>query len=209
MAARNSQAEPAFIEGPGDLNERLEEASEYVRERLGDEAAREFMRQVQSGESVPETGYEEPTQPAYGGEKEHVIDLGGRLRRAWKHWQFRLLLLTLAIAVSAGAANAQADTLARLSGSLGLFLFGAWSVAVFRKRGIGQMFLKWFVYCAALALGAALADSASADNRTLPILGVLAVALVLTLSKLSVWLGGIIRAHVWESPTVRVIRRCF
>lgn len=209
MAARNSHEEPAFIEGPGDLDERLEEASEYVRERLGDHAAREFMRQVQSGESVPETGYEEQAQPAYGDDKEHVIDLGGRLRRAWKHWQFRLLLLTLAIAVSAGAANAQADTLARLSGSLGLFLFGAWSVAQFRKQGLGQVFLKWLVYCATLVLGAALADSASADNRTLAILGVLAVALVLTLSKLSAWLGVMIRAHVWESRYVRIIRRWF
>jgi hypothetical protein len=139
---------------------------------------------------------------------EHVIDLAGRLRRAWLFPQFRLLVLTIVIAaVSTIAPNH--DGPGWFFGAVCLFLFGAWSVAQFRKRGPGQMFMKWIVYAASLLLGGILADSADAANRPAVFLGVLAVALVLTLSKLSGWLGEKIREHVWESGPVHVVRAWF
>ena len=94
-------------------------------------------------------------------------------------------------------------------GAVCFFLFGAWSVAQFRKRGPGQMLLKWLVYVTVLMLGGMLADSADAANRPAVFLGVLAVALVLTFSKLSEWLGEKIRVHVWESEPVRMVRAWF
>ena len=139
---------------------------------------------------------------------EHVIDLAGRLRRAWVFPQFRLLVLTVMIAATS-AIGQDHDGLARFFGAVCVFLFGAWSVAQFRKRGLGQMFMKWIVYAASLMLGGMLADSADAANRPAVFLGVLAVALVLTLSKLSGWLGEKIREHVWESEPVHVVRAWF
>ncbi len=141
-------------------------------------------------------------------EGEHVIDLPGRLRHAWTFPQFRLLVLTIVIAaVSSIAPNH--DGPGWFFGAVCLFLFGAWSVAQFRKRGPGQMFMKWIVYAASLVLGGILADSADAANRPTAFLGVLAVALVLTLSKLSGWLGEKLHEHVWESESVRVVRGWF
>jgi hypothetical protein len=138
-------------------------------------------------------------------EGEHVIDLPGRLRRAWTFPQFRVLVLSLMIAVT----SVIGDGLARFLGAICVFLFGAWSVSQFRKRGFGQMFMKWIVYGASLMLGGMLADSADAANRPAAFLGVLAVALVLTLSKLSGWLGEKVREHVWESEPMHVVRELF
>jgi hypothetical protein len=142
------------------------------------------------------------------GEEEHVIDLGGRLRRAWVFPQFRLLVLTLAISVGAGAGQHH-DALGSFFAVLCFFLFGAWSVAQFRKRGLGQMFLKWFVYGTAVILGGVLVDGVDAGNRPAVFLAVLAVALVLTLTKVSEWLGEQVRMHVWESESVHVVRGWF
>jgi hypothetical protein len=71
------------------------------------------------------------------------------LRRASRFAQFRLLVLTVMIAALYGVAD-HSDALAWLFGAVCLFLFGAWSVAQFHKRGLGQMFLKWIVYGALL-----------------------------------------------------------
>jgi len=90
-----------------------------------------------------------------------------------------------------------------------LFLFAAWSVAQFRRRGLGQMFMKWVVYCAVLMLGGLLLDSMETDNRPVAFLGVLAVALVLTLSKFSQWLCERVRVHFWESHPVHTVRGWF
>jgi hypothetical protein len=141
-------------------------------------------------------------------EGEHVIDLPGRLRRAWVFPQFRLLVLTVMIAAAAAVAQNH-DGLARFFGAGCVFLFGAWSVAQFRKRGLGQMFLKWVVYAVSLMLGGMLADRADVASRPEVFLAALAVALVLTLSKLSGWLGEKIRQHVWESEPVHVVRAWF
>ena len=150
---------------------------------------------------------------AHSGEEmpdgEHVIDLPGRLRRWWRFWQFRLFVLTVAIGAGAGFANGGVNALARLLGLLCPLLFVAWSVAAFRKLGFAQMLLKWLVYGAALLPGAAALDNLDASARPPVFLLVLAVALVLTLTKVSAWLGGLIRVHVWESEPVRVVRGWF
>ena len=140
-------------------------------------------------------------------EGEHVIDLPGRLRRAWVFPQFRLLVLTVMIA-AAGAASRH-EALAKFFGALCVFLFGAWSVAQFRKRGLGQMFLKWVVYGVSLMLCGMAVDGADAGNKAAVFLAILAAALVLTLSKVSEWLGERIRKHVWESEPVHVVRGWF
>jgi hypothetical protein len=150
---------------------------------------------------------------AHSGEEipdgEHVIDLPGRLRRWWRFWQFRLFVLTVAIGAGAGAGEARLQGLAAVLGWLCVFLFGAWSVAQFRKSGFGQMLLKWLVYGAVLLAGAAAIDHVDASARPPVSLLVLAVALLLTLSKVSRWLGGLIRAHVWESESVQIARGWF
>src|SRR6185437_5234396 len=150
---------------------------------------------------------------AHSGEEmpdgEHVIDLPGRLRRWWRFWQFRLFVLTVAIGAGAGAGEARLQGLAAVLGWLCLFRFGAWSVAQFRKSGFGQMLLKWLVYGAVVLAGAAAIDNVDASARPPVFLLVLTVALLLTLSKVSRWLGGLIRAHVWESEPVQTARGWF
>jgi len=141
-------------------------------------------------------------------EGEHVIDLPGRLRHAWRFPQFRLFALTLAIGAGIAAGENQ-NALAGPLGFLCLFLFGAWSVAQFRKRGIAQMFLKWLLYAALLMAGGFLADGVKAPDRPAAFVAVLSLALVLTLTKVSEWLGGLIRSHVWESHSMQVVRGWF
>jgi hypothetical protein len=139
---------------------------------------------------------------------EHVIDLPGRLRQAWRFAQFRLLILTLAI----GAGIAAAEHHSSMAGPLGfvcLFLFGAWSVAQFHKRGLAQMLLKWLVYGLVLLSGGVLADNTDAGSRPAVFVAMLVAALLLTLTKVSDWLGGKIRKHLWESDPVHVVRGWF
>lgn len=142
-------------------------------------------------------------------EGEHVIDLPGRLRRWWRFWQFRLLVLALAQGAGAVFLLNGLGVVAPLFGLLLPLLFGAWSVAAFRKLGFGQMLLKWLVYGAVLLAGAAAIDNVDASARPPVFLLVLAVALVLTLTKVSAWLGGLIRLHIWESHPVHVARGWF
>jgi hypothetical protein len=142
-------------------------------------------------------------------EGEHVIDLPGRLRRAWRLWKFRLFVLTVAIGAAAGAGAAHSTGLAGVLGWLCAFLFGCWSVALFRKTGFAQMLLKWLVYGLVLLAGAAAVPNLDASARPPVFLLVLALALILTLTKVSKWLGGLIRVHIWESEPVRVVRRWF
>lgn|GEM_PF-4965835 len=137
-----------------------------------------------------------------GDGEEHVIDVPGRLRRAWGFWQFRLFVLTLSIGVAAAVQKP-------VAGVLCVFLFGCWSVALFRKRGFAQMLLKWLVYGAVLLAGAVAMDNLDAGARPPVFLLALAVGLVLTLTKISRWLGGLIRAHIWESGPVKRVRGWF
>lgn len=187
----------AFSQGDEEvaaLQEQLRQQEAEHASHLGEAAAEiERLRSELAGETP---------------EGEHVIDLPGRLRHAWVFPQFRLLLLTVMIAAASGVAQHH-DGLAQFFEAVCVFLFGAWSVAQFRKRGLGQMFMKWIVYAASLMLGGMLADSAEIANRPAVFLGVLAVALVLTLSKLSGWLGEKIREHVWESEPVHAVRGWF
>jgi len=71
------------------------------------------------------------------------------------------------------------------------------------------MLLKWLVYGAVLLAGAAAINNVDASARPPMFLLVLAVALVLTLTKVSAWLGGLIRLHIWESHPVHVARGWF
>jgi len=139
----------------------------------------------------------------------HVIDLPGRLRRAWQFAQFRLFILTLAIfaAVCAGEAGQKGAT--GVFGCLCVFLFGCWSVAQFRWQGFAPMLLKWLVYGVMLLAAGVAHDNVPPENRAPVIVFLLAASLVLTLSQASVWLGGLIRAHIWESGTMRTVRRWF
>ncbi len=214
MAVSRAKQETETYDGADegvDLREQVRLFVDRVREGIGEDGLREVMRQLhEETGTVPEFGNDaEPLHGGGGGEEEHVIDLGGRLRRAWVFPQFRLLVLTAMIGAGAGAAEAGQYTLARVLGPLCLFVFGAWSVAHFRKRGLAQMLMKWLVYGSVLMAGGMLVDSVDADRRPVALVAVLAAALVLTLSKLSEWLGEKIRVHVWESDAVRVVRGWF
>jgi hypothetical protein len=140
---------------------------------------------------------------------EHVIDLPGRLRRAWRYPNFRLFILMLA--VFAGAVFDR-----RLSGreeqGLGLLwvaLFIAWSLRQFRKRGLAQLVLKWLVFFVALEGCAALRVELGLERDLRAIGAALAVVMVLTFSKISEWLGHQIRVHVWESGPVETVKGWF
>jgi hypothetical protein len=138
-------------------------------------------------------------------EGEHVIDLPGRLRHAWRFWKFRLFVLTVAIGAGVAAGKHAAGVFAVLC----VFLFGCWSAALFRKMGFAQLLLKWLVYGVVLLAGAAALDNVDVSARPPVFLLALAVALVLTLTKISKWLGGLIRERIWESELVRRIRGWF
>jgi hypothetical protein len=142
-------------------------------------------------------------------EHEHVIDLKGRLRRAWRFAQFRLFVLTVMVGALGAASMGRSDGLAQVSAALCLFLFGAWSVAQFHKSGFAQMLLKWLVYGAALLAGGVAVGTLDASSRPPVFLLVLAAALLLTLTKVSKWLGKKIRLHIWDSNAVRVVRGWF
>ena len=111
------------------------------------------------------------------------------------------------MAIAAGVAAGKHA--AGLFALLCVFLFGCWSVALFRKMGFAQLLLKWLVYGVVLLAGAAALDNVDVSARPPVFLLALAVALVLTLTKISQWLGGLIRAHVWESEPVHVVRGWF
>ena len=151
-------------------------------------------------------------------EGEHVIDLPRRLRFAWNYPQFRLFVLTLGIganlwvqyiAAEFGHWHRQLVVVARVVGFVPLCLFLTWSVAQFRRRGLAQMFLKWLVYSSVLLAGVVILNFIGDGKMAEIVAGTLALALVLTLSKLSEWLGKMIRRHVWESRPVRAVRSWF
>lgn len=175
-----------------------EQQAEHASEVEEAEAEVQRLRRVEA-ELRAELRGERP-----GGE--HVIDLRGRLRRAWKFPQFRLFLLTLATAATVALVD---SPLGPLFGLLINLLSIAWSLGQFRKRGLAQMLLKWLVYYGTLGVAWLVLHSLGRDNNPSAILPVLPVALVLTLSKFSEWLGEMIHAHVWESRPVRAVRRWF
>jgi hypothetical protein len=181
-----------------------------LQDRLRQQEAQHANQLTEAAEEVERLRGEVAALSGINAGGEHVIDLGGRLRRAWVFPQFRLLVLTVMIAagVSAERVFLRHDTLARLFGAVCLYVFGAWSVAQFRRRGLGQVFLKWLVYASVLVGGGMLIESAELD-RFPAVFGVLAAALVLTLSKFSELLGEKIRMNVWESNPVHVVRGWF
>jgi hypothetical protein len=147
------------------------------------------------------------------GEEEHVIDLRGRLRRAWVYPQFRLFALTVVIAVGGAAARpvfSDHEFLGRFWALVCLFVFGKWSVAQFRKRGLGQVFLKSVVYFLTISICDAVGQGFGIHIDEGPMWLVAALlALVLALSRLSEWLGEKVRLNVWESGPMHVLRGWF
>jgi hypothetical protein len=140
---------------------------------------------------------------------EHVIDLPGRLRRAWRYPNFRLFALTLAL-FGAAAFDGYLSKQGRQGlGLLLLALFIAWSLGQFRKRGLAQLLLKWLVFFAALEGCAALRLELGFTHDLRSIGAALAVPMVLTFSKISEWLGHQIRVHVWESGPVETVKGWF
>jgi hypothetical protein len=143
------------------------------------------------------------------GEGAHVIDLGGRLRRAWVFPQFRLTLLVLVMMARMVIAYALPPATPLFS-LTGLCLSVAWSVAQFRKQGLGQLLMKWVVFVSSIWIGVAIGQSFGISIDKGPIgLVVLLAALVLTLSRLSEWLCERVRVHVWGSNPVHVVRGWF
>jgi hypothetical protein len=141
------------------------------------------------------------------GDRPH--DFKGWFRHAWEGPQFRLVRLTLMIAAGITAAGIAEQkhrlypSAARFLFIVTLYLFGSWSVALCRRYGFTQMLMKWVVYCSVVAVGCMALPPSPA------LLVVLLVAMVLTLSRLSEWLGENVRANVWESNPVHVVRDWF
>jgi len=186
--ARISELEEELRRRETEWSPKLAFASEEI-ERLKQELA-----EARAANEIPDGG--------------HVIDLPGRLRRAWQFAGFRLFILTLALGPELLAGEQRSG----VAGPLGImcaFLFGCWSVAQFRWLGLAQMLLKWLVFGAVLIAGGVALDNCGAANRGPVIVLVLTAALLLTLSTLSLWLGRRIRKHIWESAPMRTMRRWF
>lgn len=131
-------------------------------------------------------------------------------RHAWEGPQFRLVRLTLMIAAMIAAAGITEEPMfsshsfaARFLFIVTVYLFGSWSVALFRRYGFAQMLMKWVVYCSVVAVGCMALPPSPA------LLVVLLVATVLTLSRLNEWLSEQVRMKVWESNRVRAVRGWF
>jgi hypothetical protein len=217
-------------EGAADVRRVLEQ----MRERFGEEVFKEVLRQMQGLENGGDeteaefadgddagldgggADFAENAEPVrHVDENKHVIDIGGRLRRAWRFWQFRLFVLAVVQATGAVVLLNGGGIVTPLLMLLNWLLFALWSVALFRKRGLGQLLLKWLIYFAAVAAGGGMAFNMAGGGIPAPVPaqevfgGSLLAALLLTLSKISDWMGEWIRAHVWQSHAVRTVRRFF
>jgi hypothetical protein len=204
----------AFGRDGGEADELRDQLEKERSEHVADvEAAAEKVREL--NDQVAALQKAAMDADAGGGDDEHVIDLRGRLRRAWRHWQFRLFVLALVQEAGAVFLLNGAGVAAPLFGLLNWLLFAVWSVALFRKRGLGQMLLKWLIYFVVAAAGAAVAFNMAGGGIPAPapaqavLGGSLLAALLLTLSKLSDWMGAWIREHIWESEPVHVVRAWF
>lgn len=211
MAGSKVKIEPEILDADetAEMQEELERSAEGL-EQMRAALVREQEENARLREQAAGQGHDgEPD------EGQHVIDLGGRLRRAWRFWQFRLFALAVVQGAGAVLMLNGAGGGAALFGLLNWVLFAAWSMALFRKRGLGQMFLKWVIYLAAVAAGGAVAFNmaegqipASAQAQWVFEGSVLA-ALLLTLSKLSDWLAEWIHEHIWESAPVQTVKGWF
>jgi hypothetical protein len=212
--SRDKHEETEFIDGaddPLEIRAQLEQSTQVIA-RLQEALTEERAANASLREQLALAQQRDDSGPD---EVEHVIDFGGRLRRAWPFWQFRLFVLALAQEAGAVFLLNGAGVAAPLFGLLNWLLFAVWSVALFRKRGLGQMLLKWLIYFAVAAAGGVAAFNMAGGRIPAPaeaqavLGGSLLAALLLTLSKLSDWMGERIREDIWESRPVRVVRRCF
>jgi len=88
-------------------------------------------------------------------------------------------------------------------------LFVAWSVAQFHRHGLASMLMKWVVFNGTMFIGTLLLTGMEQDNKAEAMCVVMALALLVTLTRLSAWLRGKIRLHFWENSAVVVVRRWF
>lgn len=214
-------------DGPDLLDDDVEEMREELERSAADI---EKLRKALIGERDKnarlreQSGRREETRRGDDNYREqHVIDLWGRLRYAWRYPNFRLLVFVAAAFGNAAYGAKLLRLLAPLPHSgyaaqygqgtlnaLCIALFLLWSLGQFRKRGLAQVFLKWAVFFPALAacelVRGGLAGSGD-DWRA--IAGGLAVVMVLTFSKISEWLGRQIRLRVWETRPVAIVKGWF
>jgi hypothetical protein len=158
-----------------------------------------------------------------GYEEQHVVDLWGRLRGAWRYPNFRLFVFMLALfgntaygpkfllllaAVPHFSHAAQHGQQALSGMCIALFLL--WSLGQFRKRGLAQVFLKWAVFFAALAVCGLVRGVLLGLGLGWQVIAVELVAvMVLTFSNISEWLGRQIQVHVWQTRPVAFVKGWF
>ncbi len=225
MAVSKPKDEPDIID-EDDVEEMREEllrsAAEveklrkaYISER--DKNAR-LREQLNSGEETRRGRGDDD-------DEEHVIDLWGRLCDAWRYPNFRLFVFVLAVfgnaaygakfilLLAAVAPNRFAGKIAQHGPealtALCIALFLLWSVGQFRKRGLAQVFMKWAVFFAALALAELVSELAGLGRDWPVTAGELAAVMVVTFSKISDWLGGQIRRRIWQTRPVAIVKGWF
>jgi hypothetical protein len=188
----------------------------YISER--DQSAR-LREQLRSGGENRNTG---GRNDDYG--EEHVIDLWGRSCEAWRYPNFRLFVFMVAAFGNAAYGAKFVRLLATLPhcgyaashgqaalNTLCIALFLLWSLGQFRKRGLAQVFLKWAVFFAALALSELVrGELVSELDRDWRVIAVeLVLVMVLTFTKISEWLGRQIRVHIWQTRPVAIVKGWF
>jgi DNA-binding XRE family transcriptional regulator len=197
----------AMAFGQGDGN-----AAELEAENA--ELRAEVEQRKQGGDELADAlGHAKQTIAAleHGQERgEHQTEIKALFRHAWEGPHFRLVRLTLMIAAVIMAAGITEEPMfsshplaAWFLLIVTAYLFGSWSVALFRTYGFAQMLMKWVVYCSVVGVGC------MALPPSPVLLMVLLVAMVLTFSRLNEWLGKQVRMKVWESSRVRVVRAWF
>ncbi len=221
MAVSKAKDEPDVIDADDveEMREELERSAAeieklrkaYIGER--DKNAR-LREQLNSGEETRRGGGDD--------DEEHVIDLWGRSCDAWRYPNFRLFVFMLALFgnVAYGAkfhrllagfvhSGYAAQHGQESLNALCIALFLLWSLGQFRKRGLGQVFLKWAVFFAALAVCEA-GRGVFGLGRDWPVIAVeLAAVMVLTFTKISEWLGRQIRRSIWQTRPVAIVRGWF
>jgi hypothetical protein len=135
----------------------------------------------------------------------------GWLSHVWRFPQFRLMLLA-AVDMAGTVATQKVGEVAPLFWLVGLCLFVAWSIAEVRRNGFWKLLMKWMVYGSTSALGGIVlffrADESVLAGPVLnALLAVKALALLLTLSRLSEFLADLVAAKV--SPTIATVKSWF
>jgi hypothetical protein len=149
------------------LQQRKEQAA-LLAEAL--EEAEQRIAQLQGGESREERG--EPPQ------------LGEAFAGAWALPHSRMLLLTVVSCLGVLADPILPEPLSAVFQLIRLFLFLAWSYALWRRVSLWRMLTRWMVYFSVLFLGGYLLESTGAYTGPYAC-GLFVVAMAATFSSLS------------------------